>query len=266
MSMFAGVNTQEVPCAPSTTIKKRPRNDSSQKLRQVLNYSSSVDKVSELLGVDAPKVYEIYKEQAEGEIQKRKLNDTPRNKRNSQKALSLLGHDPSREKVKKTLGVDEEVVYDAYLQNAINRPRRVETSMNKKKYAKALTTLGFNLSLYKATQLLGVEEEILRTVFRYHTEHALHEEHRVWRHALESRALRDKKRNRKALHVVGYDPSLEKVLAMLGVREGTLEERQVGSILPVGNRQRSVSSFPQATALVYALSAAILISSLRHNL
>lgn len=55
--------------------------------------------VSDLLGVDAPTVYEIYKEQAEGELQKRKLNNTPRNKRNSQKALSLLGHDPSTEKV-----------------------------------------------------------------------------------------------------------------------------------------------------------------------
>jgi hypothetical protein len=55
--------------------------------------------VSELLGVDAPKVYEIYKEQAEGVMEKRKLNNTPRNKRNSQKALLLLGHDPSTEKV-----------------------------------------------------------------------------------------------------------------------------------------------------------------------
>lgn len=84
----------------------------------------------------------------------------------------------------------------------------------------------------------------------------------------ESKALRDKKRNRKALHVIGYDPSLEKVLSMLGVREG-MEMKDVGEILPVEKRQRSASSFsvfPQATALVYALSAAILITSLRHNL
>jgi phosphohistidine phosphatase SixA len=231
----------------------------------VLNYSSSVDKVSELLGVGAPKVYEIYKAQAEGEQQsKHKLNRTL-NKRNSQKALQLLGHDPSTEKVKKTLGIDEEEVHDVYLQNLNSRPRHTETSLNKKKYAKALTTLGFNLSLYKAKQLLGVDEEILRAVFRHHNEHALQEEHTTWRRALESKALRDKKHNRKALHVIGYDPSLEKALSMLGVGEGTREEALVGDILPVEKRQRS-PRFTQATALVYALSAAIIITSLRHNL
>lgn len=55
--------------------------------------------VSELLGVDTPTVYEIYKEQAEGQIERQKQYNKPRNKRNSQKALSLLGHDPSTEKV-----------------------------------------------------------------------------------------------------------------------------------------------------------------------
>ena len=78
--------------------------------------------------------------------------------------------------MKKTLGIDEEVVHDVISQNVLNRPRRVETSMNKKKYAKALTTLGFNLSLYKVTQLLGVDEEILRTVLHYHTDQEEHSE------------------------------------------------------------------------------------------
>lgn len=262
MSLFAGSGADQV---PSPNINKRQRSHSAQKLRQVLNYSSSVEKVSELLGVDAPKVYEIYKEQAEGEMRKRKLTNTL-NKRNSQKALMLLGHDPSTEKVKKTLGIDEQEVQDVYIQNLMNRPRRVETSMNKKKYAKALTTLGFNLSLYKATQLLGVDEDILRSVFRYHTELALQEEHRVWRRALETKVLRNKKHNRKALHVIGYDPSLEKVLAMLGVR-GTCEEGQVGSLFEKRKSDRAdIIAGGRATALVYALSAAILLSSLRYNL
>ena len=67
------------------------------KLFHIPTYSNM--QVSELLGVGAPKVYEIYKAQAEGEQQsKHKLNRTL-NKRNSQKALQLLGHDPSTEKV-----------------------------------------------------------------------------------------------------------------------------------------------------------------------
>ena len=47
MSFFAGANNLEA-ASYSPTIKKRPRNDSSQKLRQVLNYSSSVDKVCDM--------------------------------------------------------------------------------------------------------------------------------------------------------------------------------------------------------------------------
>jgi hypothetical protein len=45
MALFASASSVE--SSPSPTVKKRPRSDSSQKLRQVLNYSSSVDKVCE---------------------------------------------------------------------------------------------------------------------------------------------------------------------------------------------------------------------------
>lgn len=165
----------------------------------------------------------------------------------------------------RTLGIDEELLNDIYLQHTLAaRPRRSETALNKKKYAKALATLGFNLSLYKATQLLGVDEDILRTV--YEAERAAQGERRERRLAHErqaQQALHDKKNNRKALHVIGFDPSLEKALAVLGVAQGTHEEAQVGSILKVENRQREIHAFPQATALVYALSAAILLTSLR---
>jgi len=250
--------------------RKRSRIQSPEKLHRVLNYSPSVDKVSMLLGVDAPTVYEIYKEQAEGEIQKRYRINRPRNKRNSQKALALLGHDPSTEKVKNTLGIDEEAMNHAHMQNVLyhNRPRRVETSIHKRKYAKALSTLGFDVSLYKATQLLGVEEEsVLSSVLHYHAEQrALHQEddRHYRKRGQEYQALHNKKRNRKALNVIGYDPSLEKALDMLGVKEGTQEEARVGSILPVANRQREVSMFPPTTtALVYMLSAAVILSSLR---
>jgi hypothetical protein len=260
------------PASPPRTHRKRSRIQSPQKLHQVLNYSSSVDKVSNLLGLDVPNIYEIFKEQAEGEIQKRKLINRPRNKRNSRKALAWLGHDPSTEKVKNTLGIDEEAVNNVNMQNVLhrNRPRRVEASIHKKKYAKALSTLGFDVSLYKAAQLLGVEDEgILRTLIRHHAERALQQEERRRCRKLgqERVALHNKRRNKKALHVIGYDPSLEKALEMLGVEEGTQEEVQLGSILPVSKRQREeVSMFPQTTALVYVLSAAILLSSLRQSL
>jgi len=252
--------------------KKRPnlRAESFTKLQQVLNYSSSVDKVSDLLGVDAPTVYEIYKEQAEDELQKRMLKNTPRNKRNSQKALSLLGHDPSKEKVKKTLGIDEEAVHqveeDIIKQQELRLAyRKAECSPDKKKCAKALNTLGLDLSIQKATKLLGVDEDTLREV--YHAEQLVQEEKILLKRRQNTLSLHDKKRNRKAYHIVGYDPSLEKVLDTLGVEAGTQEEAQVGAILPVANRQVQQPEFYWSTAaLVYTLSIAVVFSSLTKSL
>lgn len=255
----------------STPTKKRGhiKAESFTKLQQVLNYSSSVDKVSDLLGVDAPTVYEIYKEQAEDELQKRMLKNTPRNKRNSQKALSLLGHDPSKEKVKKTLGIDETVVHQVEediikqqeLRLAIRKP---EFSPDKKKCAKALSTLGLDLSIHKATKLLGVDEDTLREV--YHAEQLVQEEKILVKRRQNTLYLHDKKHNRKAYHVVGYDPSLEKVLDTLGVAAGTYEEAQVGEILPgVANRQGSRPGSYWSTAIVYSLSIALVVTSLARS-
>jgi len=259
--------------APSPSQKKKTsqRSESSSKLQQVLDYSSSVDKVSNLLGVDAPKVYEIYKEQAEGQIRKGYLKDKPRNKRNSQKALLMLGHDLSKEKVKKTLGLDEEAVLQ--MEEDITREqeirfeaqRKAEGSPHKKHCVKALNTLGLDPSARKATKLLGVDEETLNGI--QHEEREIQEEKLlVQRRRDDQLALNDRRHNRKAHHLVGYDPSLEKVLDTLGVA-GTIAEAEVeATILPSARRAERKPAAPQShwttTAAVYALSAIVLVSAL----
>jgi len=243
------------------------RSQSFSKLKQVLDYSSSIEKVSELLGVDAPTVYEIYQEQAEDECQKRMLKNTPRNKRNSQKALSLLGLDPSKEKVKKTLGIDEEAVHqveeDMLKQQELlcEAYRKIEGSPPKKNCTKALSTLGLDPSVHKATKLLGVDEEILRDVL--HEEQLIQEEKILLKRRHNTLLLHDKKHNHKAHNIIGYDPSYNKILDTLGVAAGTSEEVQVRSIIPTqATPTHAHQSEWWSTPLVYTLSAVVLVTSL----
>jgi len=252
--------------------RKRPamRVESFTKLRQVLNYSSSVDKVSELLGVDAPTVYEIYKKLAEEQIQKKTRKNSLRNKKNSKKALSLLGRDPSKEKLQKTLGIDEESVHQVEEDNLKQKELRMNAyrkatrgSPNKKKCAKALNTLGLDLSIEKATQLLGVDEDTLRHI--YHEEQRLQEERILRKRRKNTSYLHDKKSNRKAYHVVGYDPSFEKVLDTLGVEAGTAEAAQVSAILPSGGMRPEEKTSRWGNILVYSLSAMILFAALTRS-
>lgn len=139
-------------------------------------------------------------------------------------------------------------------------------SPNKKKCAKALNTLGLDLSIEKATQLLGVDEDTLRHI--YHEEQRFQEEKILKKRRQNTSYLHDKKHNKKAYHVVGYDPSFEKVLDTLGVEAGTAEAAQVGAILPATERIRGGEEEKTnrwGVALVYSLSAMILVAALTRS-
>ncbi len=141
-------------------------------------------------------------------------------------------------------------------QRDISRHRK--SSPNKKKCAKALSTLGLDLSMQKATQVLGVDEDTLKVVQQQEEDDALSERRRRRR---QSKALlHNKKRNRKALNVIGYDPSLGKVLDVLGVEEGTQEEETVGEIIEEKWKKPPPPhiSFTPISAVVCALSLVIL--------
>jgi len=206
------------------------------KLQQILDYNHTEEKLSKLLGIDAPTVREMNSAIHEGQLfRERALGATSQNKRNSKKALAMLGHDLSREKVKKTLGIDEDSVKQIEKEKTkkvkftFSRKRALSAPTVDKRHAvKALSRLGLDISAKKAMQLLGLDEGVVKEA--YLEELQRHEE-RISRQR-ESRATRDKKRIQKALNVIGYDPSLEKVLDTLGVEVGSDAECEIRTTIP----------------------------------
>jgi hypothetical protein len=160
----------------------------------------------------------IKKEQLEQELSKERSLATAQNKRTSHKALELLGHDPSIEKVKKTLGLDESEVERMRMENLeleesrLQKKRALDTPYNKKHSAKALSTLGFDPSVYRSMKLLGLKEDSLKKAL---SEENLRTE-KKYMHTRKHLGSRNRKENKKALHVIGYDPSKEKVIHQLG--------------------------------------------------
>lgn len=164
-------------------------------------------------------VKDIQLSQLEEEYSKERSLDAAANKkRTSHKALELLGHDPSVEKVKKTLGLDEEEIEKARMENIENEENRLlkkrilATPYNKKEASKALTTLGFDPSMHRSMKRLGLKEETFRKAL---SEENLRIEKRIM-HSRKNLGTRNRKENRKALHIVGFDPSKEKALHQLG--------------------------------------------------
>lgn len=188
------------------------------KLHQVLDYSRSLDKLSKLVGVDIETVKDIQTEQLEQEMNIERTISIPPSKKTSQKALNLLGHDPSEEKVRKTLGLDESDLEQARTaklemeETRLQKQRALDYPYNKKNAAKALATLGVHPSEYRTMKILGLSEGNLKQ--------ALYEESERLEQAIaksrKSFATRNRKVNKKALTIVGHNPSKEKLVNQLG--------------------------------------------------
>jgi len=189
---------------------------------QVLGYSHSLEKVSQVFGLDIDRIKEIQM-YAEQDMMRERLLANSRQKRVSQKALEVLGHDPSTEKVKKTLGMDESDLEEVRKENIqqeehrLSKKRSMTLPYNKKQSAKALSTLGFDPSAYRTMKLLGLEERSLKKAL---TEESIKLEMRI---AQARKHVRNRKDSRKALMVVGYDPSKEKAIQQLGAEASEVE-------------------------------------------
>jgi len=225
---------QEIRKQRSTSL---PSNQNVVKLKQILDYNHTEEKLSKLLGIDATKVREVNSAMHEDQLlRERALSATSQNKRHAKKALVMLGHDPSKEKVKKTLGIDDELVRQVEIENhelATNQfQRRRATStptMDKRHAIKALNTLGLDISAKKAMQILGLDEEVVKEAY---LEELQRQEERISRQR-ENNAFLNKKGIQKALNVMGYDPSLDKVMDTLGVEAGSDAEIHVRTSIPV---------------------------------
>jgi len=208
----------------SSSLPARPSYDNLplqpnwNKLQQVLDYSHSLDKLSQVIGLDMESVKDIKAMQTEHELLKARLMSTFGHQRASQKALDVLGHDPSTEKIKKTLGLDERDIEKAQSEKVereehrLQKKRAMTTPYNKKQASKAMSTLGFDPSMHRSMKLLGLEEESLRKAL---IEEQLKLETRILQ-ARNHLPSRNRKTNKKALSIIGLDPSKEKVMNTLG--------------------------------------------------
>jgi hypothetical protein len=206
--------SKSLPSRP--TCDNLPLQPNWHKLQQVLDYSHSLDKLSQVIGLDMEAVKDIKTMQTENEMNKARHMCTV--SRASQKALDVLGHDPSTEKVKKTLGLGERELEKAQLEklareeHRLQKKRAMTTPYNKKQSSKAMTTLGFDPSMYRSMKRLGIEEESVRQAL-------IDEQVKLEKKIQQTRnhlASRNRKTNRKALTIIGFDPSKEKIVSTLG--------------------------------------------------
>jgi hypothetical protein len=242
-----------------------PSQSSFIKLQQLLGYNISEQKASQLLGVDADTIRALQTSKVETEcLRRRQMGITTADKRNSHKALVRLGHDPSKEKVKKTLGIDDQEVKQVEKEQRkqvkfqLMRKRALSCPTQDKKHAmKALQTLGLDISTNKMSKILGLEEEEVRDACN---EEISKQEEKITRKRTNSATL-NKKQIQKALNVIGYNPSLEKVMDTLGVDQGTAEEQEIRTAIPNSNKDvhlvgKYTRRFKRSTYFTIGLSIA----------
>eukprot|EP00026_Physarum_polycephalum_P015405 Phypoly_transcript_16077.p1 GENE.Phypoly_transcript_16077~~Phypoly_transcript_16077.p1 ORF type:complete len:242 (-),score=36.92 Phypoly_transcript_16077:69-794(-) len=200
------------------TYDNAPLQPNWDKLQQVLDYSRSLDKLSQIIGEDIETVKDIKTEQLEQEMTIERTIAIPPSRKTSQKALNMLGHNPSEEKAKRTLGLgatEMERVRSENLEmeeDRLQKKRAIDNPYDKKYSAKAFATLGFDPSEFRSMKLLGLSEDTLKQAL-------LAESARLEQAIARRRrnvASRNRKDNKKALTVVGHDPSKEKAVNKLG--------------------------------------------------
>jgi len=199
----------------------RNKKDNTKAL-EVLGQDPSTDKVMSVMGIDKDSVEAALQEEYERKEKdfRRKRNNTGAvDKRNSLKALELLGHDPSKEKVMVFLGLDPEELVEAEQEHAEQFEEHLQVlrsrngSRNKKETAKALKVLGMNPSKSKVSDILGMDEEELEDA---EAEEIEYREQKVKKQRENVDCL-NKKNIQKALNILGHDPSERKVENKLGV-------------------------------------------------
>eukprot|EP01133_Synstelium_polycarpum_P006907 gene6907-8029_t len=141
-----------------------PRPESMKKAMEVLgDFNPSEDKVKKTLGIGDYELKQLQEQQAQQTVKDR----IPINKRETRKAQSTLGLDLSKEKLMDVLGVDEDTIKEAEMEEnelkeiKIKRVRENIISSNKRALKKALMIMGCDPSDSKIMRTLGVSENEL---------------------------------------------------------------------------------------------------------
>jgi len=140
--------------AYENTLRRKRSNSvmnrrSTTKAQRVLGIYPSKDKVIDKLGIDTSVVDLVQYEQSNRweEFIKRKRNNFDKiNKKNIQKALKVLGHDPSEIKLEATLGVNKEVIQNIIRKNSIGENDQHPSDLQKP-FWKNWTGIAFSTSI-----------------------------------------------------------------------------------------------------------------------
>eukprot|EP01114_Cavostelium_apophysatum_P010362 TRINITY_DN2399_c0_g1_i3.p1 TRINITY_DN2399_c0_g1~~TRINITY_DN2399_c0_g1_i3.p1 ORF type:complete len:253 (-),score=18.55 TRINITY_DN2399_c0_g1_i3:10-768(-) len=140
-----------------------------QKALDVLGLDASIEKLKNRLGVDEEVIVEAQREEFERQeesIRKQRRNSCQMDRRHVGKALDVLGHNPSEEKVISLLGMDEEDLKLLREENghryerSLKRRRSVST-LNRRTTGKAQRVLGLYPSRDKIIDRLGIDSSVV---------------------------------------------------------------------------------------------------------
>jgi len=214
---------------PTKIFEKGVIND---KARKVLgNDSISKEKVMNRLGIEDEEIKQAELERiewTEEQYARKRALEGLKNKRVVQKALGVLGLDPSAEKVMNTLGVDENELQEANKEiferqeQQIIRSRKNYGSIDKKHGKKALDILGYDPSTVKIMSTLGMDEQDLID----HQQEQIAEYEQQLERKRCTISILNKKGSLKAQKVLGLDYSKHKLVDTLGIDDAEVEEAE----------------------------------------
>jgi len=198
----------------------------SHKAIEILGHDFSNEKVKSTLGISQEELDSAFREKTERQesVFRKKRSMSLNDRRNNSKALEVLGHDPSRNKALQTLGMKEEEFAEYQDQKAEEyseelERRRSNSWLNRRMTTKAQRVLGLFPSKEKIMDRLGIDSTIIDGI-----ELELYEKVEEAMRKKRMREVRINKRSyRKALKVLGHDPSEEILQNLLGVDKETLQ-------------------------------------------
>jgi hypothetical protein len=199
------------------------------KLLEVLGHNPSDEKVKSFLGIEDDSILEEANrenlEKMEKTYLRRRSNSDMVNRKENKKALYILGHDPSEEKIKARMGLDDSqvviaeherrILFEDFLAEQRRRDDYRIPMGRKKNCSKALNVLGCDPSKDRVMHLLGIEEEMVESAEKV----SIERRELVMKRKRENADIRNKKYCSKALEVLGHDPSKEKVNRALGTND-----------------------------------------------
>jgi len=215
-----------------TNMKLPINKDGLRKALQVLGEDPSRKKIMDKFGIDEVQLHDVEKEIHQMRWESPDVSEARQsfiyNKKDYKKALAVLGYDPSAEKLMRIYGFEPEDLETARKESlalSVSVPV-TSTLIPGSTPRKALQFFGVDPSKEKLLNLYGFDEEEVSNANTYRN--TLSEEKFLEPTAQKKRLhVPNRTESKKALEVLGEDPTERKLLDKLGVCKETFEEAKL---------------------------------------